>query len=52
MTFAPLNPLNSCIPKWKVQRATLNVFTTLYGILAFKKKMRTELFQDIKVTRT
>lgn len=50
--FAPLGPLNASIPKWKVGAATLNISTTLCGILALAKKMRTELFPDIKVMYT
>lgn len=52
LTFTQLSPSNPPTPKWELKRATLNIFTTLYGILAFRKKMKTELFQDIKVIYT
>lgn len=50
--FIQLSSLNWPIPERKVTGATLNISTTLYGILAFRKKMRMELFQDMKVTYT
>ena len=52
IVFAQLNPLNLLIPEWKVTGATLNISTTLFGILVFRKKMRMELFRDIKVMYT
>lgn len=47
--ICPTQPRELAHSQVESDRATLNISTTLYGILAFRKKMRTELFQDIRL---